>query len=107
MFYICNLQWRNTCHDKDSTVPIAHALPDTTTFVINPKKGDKQARLNGFGESIGNFMEFIKNCREKLDGKIASNRVILKLRFEDNPELARIFMNRQYGKIVAPRRFHF
>lgn len=107
MFYICNLQWRNMCHAKESTIPIAHAVPDTTTFIINPKKSDQQARLNSFCESIGDVMEFYRNCREKLDGKIESNRVTLKLGLEDNPELARIFTNRQYGKKCPPRRFHF
>lgn len=107
VFYICNLQWRNSSHAKAQTIPIAHAVPDTTTFVINPRKKDQKARLNAFRETIGDSMEFCRNCRTKLDELIGPNRIVLKLGLEDNPQLARLFSNRQFGKKCPPRRFHF
>lgn len=107
LFYIRNLQWRNSLCDKNKSLPEAYAVPDTTTFFVKPKRKDQQIRLIDFCANVNDPFEYHRTCCELLHILVGPPRIKLKLTLEENPQLARIFTNRQYGKKCAPRRFHF
>lgn len=107
IFFIRNLQWRNTSCQNNLSIPEAFVIPDSTSFVGNPSKSSQRNRLQKFRATIGEVEAFCNNCREKLNELVGSDKTTPKLSLEENPYLKRFYSVRQYGKSCAPRRFRF
>jgi hypothetical protein len=107
IFYIRNLQWRNSSCKNNSSIGEAFVIPDSTSFVSYPNKNSQKNRIDEFRTKIGDIEVYINNCRDKLNELVGSNKIIPRLSLEENPYLKQFYSVRQYGKSCAPRRFRF
>lgn len=104
IFFIRDLYWCDTWCEKNNSIPSSNAVADTTVFVMNPRKEAHRLRLDELRANIDE--KYKEECTELLE-QLVPTKIILKIRPEDNPELAKRFIFRQYGKPCAARRFHF
>lgn len=104
IFFIRDLQWYNTACEKNSKIPSACAVSDTTVFVMNPRKEAHRKRLEELRQNIDEIYQI--ECIEMMEDLVPT-KIILKIRPEDNPNLAKKFIFRHYGKPCSARRFHF
>lgn len=104
IFFIRDLQWYNTSCEKNPSIPTSLAVSDMTVFVVNPRKEAHRLRLEELRANIDE--QYKIECIERLE-ELVPTKIPLRIRPEDNPELAKRFVFRQYGKPCAARRFHF
>lgn len=104
IFFIRDLQWYNASSEKNPLIPTSCAISDTTVFTINPRKEDHRMRLEELRTNIND--NYKRECIEKLE-ELLPTKMPLKITPEDNPQLAKRFVFRHYGKPCGARRFHF